>query len=108
MALFDIEDGLIATQEGTSARARCGRLNFLFRERFTDAVLREYRESVGRVRSRFSPRRSRLSSEERGLPTDVSAVSFGTNPEYAGRNRSAFPALGRREHEAFNIRLTTL
>ena len=64
MPLFDTEDGLILTQEGTSARARCGRLNFLFRDRSIEAVLREYQESVGRVRSRLSPRRSPLSFEE--------------------------------------------
>lgn len=64
MALFDTNDGLIVTQEGSSARARCGSLNFLFRDRFTDVVVREYRESVTRVRSRFSPRRSTLTSAE--------------------------------------------
>lgn len=64
MPLFDTDDGLIVTQEGSSARARCGRLNFLFRDRSTDAVIREYRESVDRVRSRFSARRARLFSGE--------------------------------------------
>jgi hypothetical protein len=64
MPLFDTDDGLIVTQEGASARARCGRLNFLFRDHSTDAVLAEYRESVGRVRARLSPRRQRLSAEE--------------------------------------------
>jgi hypothetical protein len=56
MALFDTDDGLIVTQEESSARARCGRLNFLFRNRTVDAVLREYQQSVATVRSRFGPR----------------------------------------------------
>lgn len=64
MSLFDTDDGLLLTEEGTSVRARCGRLNFLFRDRSTDAVLGEYRESVGRVRRRFRPRRARLSPAE--------------------------------------------
>jgi hypothetical protein len=68
MALFDTDDGLIVTQEGSSARARCGRLNFLFRDRTVDAVLREYEESVERVRLRFGPRQElcagRISNEE--------------------------------------------
>lgn len=63
MVVSDTDDGLLVTQEGTSARARRGRLNFLFRERSTDVLLGEYRESIARVRSRFHPR-SRMCSNE--------------------------------------------
>ena len=63
MPLLGTNDGLILTQEGTCVRARCGRLDFLFRDCSTGAVLDEYRESVTRVRSRFRPRRNRLHSE---------------------------------------------
>jgi len=56
MAVSDTDDGLVVTQEGTCARAKRGRLNFLFRERSADTVRAEYRESAARVRSRFYPR----------------------------------------------------
>lgn len=64
MALLNTDDGLIVTQEGSCARARCGRLNFLFRDRSTGAVLKEYRESVSRVRSRLRPRCEGIPSGE--------------------------------------------
>jgi hypothetical protein len=64
MPLFDTDDGLTVTQEGTCARVRSVRLNYVFRDRSTDAVLAEYRTSVGRVRSRFRRRRDRVSANE--------------------------------------------
>jgi hypothetical protein len=64
MTPFETDDGLIVTQEGTAVRAQRGRLNYVFRDRSTDTVAKEYRESVARVRSRFGPRRSRLSAGE--------------------------------------------
>jgi hypothetical protein len=58
MALFESSDGLIVTQEGSRVRALCGENNVLFRNRTPEVFLREYDDSVGRVRMTFQPRRS--------------------------------------------------
>lgn len=57
-------DGLTLTKEGAHLRVENDELNYLFVNRSRSAFLREYRESVDRVRSRLGARRALLSPEE--------------------------------------------
>jgi hypothetical protein len=56
MPLFDTDDGLILTEEGSSCRARAGSLNYLFRNSTEGRVRTDYLLSRDFVRSRIGPR----------------------------------------------------
>ena len=71
MTAFSTGDGVTVSQEGPHARARAGRLDFLFLDSEAAAVAETYRAMSARAKERFLPRWSSHQGP------NIDAVGFG-------------------------------
>jgi len=67
MPLFDTDDGLLLTEEGSSCRAKVGVLNYLFRNSTEERVRKDYLRSRDFVCSRIGPRWSALNANDQAI-----------------------------------------